>query len=134
MYHGGRVAEWHIETTTLSQNFLETDGFDCSRSTIVYLQSIPSPPPSPPPHRRPDIRSDAAFQAAIFQRIEQCCQHARAACAEWMSECDRAAIDVDLVPVPALVGEGVTICKNLRGEGFVEFDQVNIASMSSRFS
>ena len=71
-------------------------------------------------------RSDAAFQAAVLQGIDQGRQYARAACAKRMSQCDRAAVDVDLVPVPALVGEGVTIRQHLRGKGFVEFDQINI--------
>jgi len=44
-----------------------------------------------------------------------------------MSEGDGAAVDVDLVPVPALVGQGVSVGKDLGGKGFVQFDQIHVA-------
>src|SRR5687767_11406662 len=43
-----------------------------------------------------------------------------------MSQRDRAAVDVDLAPIPALVGKSVTISEHLRGKGLIEFDQVHI--------
>ena len=48
-----------------------------------------------------------------------------------MTERDRAAVDVDLRPVPALVGEGVTVRKDLRGEGLVELDQIHVHEFPS---
>ncbi len=43
-----------------------------------------------------------------------------------MSQGDRAAVHVNLVPIPALVGKSVAICQDLGGEGFIKFDQVHI--------
>src|SRR5688572_24969476 len=78
-------------------------------------------------------RGNTALKSTILQRVDQRCQHARTARTQWMSQCDRATVDVDLVPVPALVGECISIRKHLRSKSLIEFDQIHIFQSPANF-
>ena len=69
-------------------------------------------------------RGEAGLLAALLQRVEQRDQHARARGADRVPERDRAAVDVDAVPVPA---ERVAVGQRLRRERLVGLDQVEVA-------
>ncbi len=45
-----------------------------------------------------------------------------------------AAVHIDLIPIPALVCQGVAVRQHLRSESFVELDQVDLASLQPTFS
>ena len=64
--------------------------------------------------------------AAAPKLVHQLRRQLRSGSTERMAQCDRATIHVDLVPIPALIGESISICQHLRGKGFIEFDQINI--------
>src|SRR5579871_6474835 len=74
-------------------------------------------------------RCQPAPTTAPTQFIEQRRQHTRAAGANGMTECHRAAVDVDAVPVPIQL---FTVCQHLRGKGFVDLDQIEIADREAR--
>src|SRR5690242_20692633 len=62
----------------------------------------------------------------MLEGMEQRRQYTCTTCPKRMSQRDRAAVHVDLVPVPALIRESVTIRQDLCREGFIELDQVDI--------
>src|SRR3989442_725815 len=68
------------------------------------------------------------LRASLFHGVEERGQHPRAARANRMSKCDRAAIDVNALPIPA---ELLAIGDRLRGKRFVGFDQIVIADLRS---
>ncbi len=68
-------------------------------------------------------RGEALLGVALLHLIDQRGEDARARGADRVADRDRAAVDVDLVGVPA---ELLADRKRLRGEGFVGFDQVEI--------
>src|SRR4051812_22260735 len=91
-----------------------------------------SGPPAPPAalahHRRPHAAADAerrgtAAAATRLERVYERREHARAAGADWMPECDRTAVDVDLGGIElqfAYYGE------RLSRERLVQLDDVEI--------
>src|SRR5215472_9912286 len=68
-------------------------------------------------------RSQSFFRIALLHLMQQRDQHAGARRADRMAERDRAAVDVDLVGVPA---EILVDRARLGREGFVRLDQVEI--------
>ena len=68
-------------------------------------------------------RGEALLGVAPLHLVEQRHQHARAGRADRMADRDRAAVDVDLVGVPA---EILVDRAGLRGEGLVGFDQIEV--------
>src|SRR3712207_2536991 len=61
----------------------------------------------------------AALQAALLQGVEQGHDQARAGRADRVAERDRAAVDVELVPVPA---EHLPVRQDLGGERLVDLE------------
>ena len=68
-------------------------------------------------------RREALPPAAPPKLVEERRQDARARRADRVAERDRAAVDVDLVPVEA---ELVAIGQDLRGERLVDLDQIEV--------
>src|SRR5207249_5248563 len=66
-------------------------------------------------------RRDARPGVAILHGVQQRREHARAAGTDRVSESDRAAVDVDALPVPA---QRLPVGKRLRCERFVGLDQI----------
>src|SRR5450759_5189786 len=78
-------------------------------------------------HAAADAQSgEALLGIALLHFMQQRHQHARAGCADWMAERDRAAVDVDLGGIPA---EVLVDRAGLRREGFIGLDQVEIADV-----
>src|SRR6266540_4504354 len=66
-------------------------------------------------------RSQTALTAARAQRVDQRNQHARAARADRVTERDRAAVDVQAIPVDAQIA---AVCHHLRRERLVNLEQI----------
>src|SRR5213592_1368378 len=75
-------------------------------------------------------RRQPLLRASLFHGVEERGQHPRATRANRMSKCDRAAIDVNPLPIPA---ELLAIRDRLGGKGLVGFDKIVIADLSSGF-
>src|SRR4029079_19721175 len=69
-------------------------------------------------------RSEPALQSAVFQRVKQRGEHARAARPDRMAERDGAAVHVDPIPVPL---QSLTVGYRLRRERLVRLDQIEVA-------
>src|SRR3974377_690401 len=74
--------------------------------------------------------SEALFGVSLLHLIEQRHQHPAARCPDRVPNRNRSAIDVDLRSVPAKVLVDGT---GLRGEGFVRFDEIEIADAPAGF-
>src|SRR5687768_8484260 len=68
-------------------------------------------------------RCDAASDAALLHRVQQGGQHARAAGAYRVAECNRAAVYVDASGIDAKL---FNHCDHLRTKRFVDLEQVNV--------
>src|SRR4051794_14316654 len=71
-------------------------------------------------------RREALLGIAPAHLVQQRCQHARAGSADRVTERNRAAVDVDLLGIPA---EVLVHRAGLRGEGLIGLDQVEILDL-----
>ena len=75
-------------------------------------------------------RGEALLGVAALHLVQQRVEHARAGGADRMADGDGAAVDVDLVGVPA---EALVDGAGLGGEGLVGLDQVEILDRPAGF-
>src|SRR6266550_403631 len=75
-------------------------------------------------------RRQSLLGASLLHCVEERSQHTRAARPDRMSQCDRAAIDVDSLPIPAKL---LAVSDRLRSESLVGFDQIIVADLGAGF-
>src|SRR6266550_2118308 len=74
-------------------------------------------------------RGKTLFRTTILHRVQKRRQDTRSARSDRMSERDRAAVDVDALPIPA---ELFAVSDGLRCECFVGLDQIVVADLGPR--